>query len=163
MKEVYHGSITIVKSPLCYVGRDDLDFGKGFYLTDIYEQAQRWAIRQKEEKEGTPIVNIYEFDIETVKSNYKYLSFEEYNEEWLSFIVRNRNGEKQWENYDVIEGGIANDRVILTVNMYMMGLMSADVALQRLAQHKPNNQICILNQEIVDKYLIFKKSEIVTL
>ena len=159
MKEVYHGSINIVKSPLCNVGRDDLDFGKGFYLTDIYEQAQRWAVRQKEEKEGTPIVNIYEFDLETVKNNYKYLSFEEYNEEWLSFIVRNRNGEKQWENYDVIEGGIANDRVILTINMYMMGLMSADVALQRLAQHKPNNQICILNQEIVDKYLTFKKFE----
>ena len=163
MKEVYHGSVTIVKSPLCNVGRDDLDFGKGFYLTDIYEQAQRWAVRQKEEKEGTPIVNIYEFDLEPVKSNYKYLSFEEYNEEWLNFIVRNRNGEKQWGNYDVIEGGIANDRVILTVNMYMMGLMSADVALQRLAQHKPNNQICILNQEIVDKYLTFKKSEIVTI
>lgn len=163
MKEIYHGSMTIVKSPLCHVGRDDLDFGKGFYLTDIYDQAQRWAVRQKEEKEGTPMVNIYEFDIDTVKSRYKYLLFDEYNEEWLNFIVRNRNGEKRWENYDVIEGGIANDRVILTINMYMMGLMSADVALHRLAQHKPNNQICILNQEIVDKYLTFKKFEIVKL
>lgn len=47
--------------------------------------------------------------------------------------------------------------------MYMMGLMSADVALQRLAQHKPNNQICILNQEVVDKYLTFKKFEIITI
>lgn len=163
MKEVYHGSITIVNNPLCSVGRDDLDFGKGFYLTDIYEQAQRWAIRQKEEKDGTPIVNIYEFDIDSVKHRYNYLFFKEYNEEWLNFIVRNRNGEKLWEKYDVIEGGIANDRVILTVNMYMMGLMTADVALQRLAQHRPNNQICILNQEIVDKHLTFIKSDIITL
>lgn len=36
-------------------------------------------------------------------------------------------------NYDYIEGGIANDRVIDTVNLYISGLMSADVALARYA------------------------------
>ena len=28
-------------------------------------------------------------------------------------------------------------------------------ALRRLSEHQPNNQMCLLNQEITDKYLIF--------
>lgn len=50
--------------------------------------------------------------------------------------------------------------IIDTVNLYMSGLMSADVALQRLAQHQPNNQICLLNQNITDKYLIYDGTEL---
>lgn len=42
----------------------------------------------------------------------------------------------------------------------MSGLMSVDVALQRLAQHQPNNQICLLNQSITDKYLIYDGTEL---
>ena len=41
----------------------------------------------------------------------------------------------------------------------MAGLMSADVALQRLAMHQPNNQICLLNQKLIDKYLSYDGTE----
>ena len=39
--KVYHGSTLVVQYPLAGVGRDNLDFGKGFYLTTIREQAVR--------------------------------------------------------------------------------------------------------------------------
>ena len=42
---VYHGSTLCVENPLVGVCRDNLDFGKGFYLTDICEQAISWAKR----------------------------------------------------------------------------------------------------------------------
>lgn len=42
----------------------------------------------------------------------------------------------------------------------MSGLMSADVALQRLAQYQPNNQICLLDQSITDKYLVYERTEL---
>lgn len=45
------------------------------------------------------------------------------------------NGLNPSSDYDYIEGGIANDRVIDTINLYMPGLMSADTALERLSQH----------------------------
>lgn len=44
---LYHGSNVIVEHPLINVGRKDLDFGPGFYLTPLYEQAAKWAIRIK--------------------------------------------------------------------------------------------------------------------
>lgn len=54
---------------------------------------------------------------------------------------------------------MANDRVIDTVNLYMSGLMDLGTALRELSKHQPNNQMCTLNQEILDKYLIYDGTE----
>jgi hypothetical protein len=42
---LYHGSYMAISSPLTGVGRKELDFGPGFYLTCLREQAERWARR----------------------------------------------------------------------------------------------------------------------
>ncbi|MBQ0086290.1 MAG: DUF3990 domain-containing protein [Bacteroidales bacterium] len=154
---LYHGATIRVEHPLCNFGRADLDFGKGFYLTDLLEQAEEWAARQADSRKEPGILNVYEFDKERTIKEYRYLLFSAYDRDWLHFIVNSRNGRKPWENYDIIEGGVANDRVVDTVNLYSLGLMDEETALSRLSEHKPNNQICILNQEIVEKYLFFKE------
>ena len=38
---LYHGSNVIVEHPLVSIGRKDLDFGPGFYLTPLFEQASK--------------------------------------------------------------------------------------------------------------------------
>lgn len=38
----------------------------------------------------------------------------------------------------------------------MSNLIDAKTALGKLAFHKPNNQICILNQGIIDRFFTFK-------
>ena len=63
--------------------------------------------------------------------------------------------------YDIVEGGVANDNVIDTVEDYENNIITAEQALGQLRYKKVNHQICILNQEIIDKYLTFKNSEIV--
>lgn len=156
---LYHGSLQIVEQPLVDIGRSDLDFGQGFYTTDIKEQAAKWAktLQSRKRKKDTAYVNIYQFDKQAFDSfNYKVLRFESYNLEWLEFICQSRQGNKPWKGYDLIEGGIANDSVIDTVEAYMTGIMDADKALGRLTFYKPNNQICILNQGIIDRFFIFK-------
>lgn len=42
---VYHGSSIEVAKPDIYHSRDNVDFGKGFYITSIKEQAAKWAAR----------------------------------------------------------------------------------------------------------------------
>ena len=44
---LYHGSNVIVKQPLVNIGRKDLDFGPGLYLTPLFEQTSKWAVRIK--------------------------------------------------------------------------------------------------------------------
>jgi len=158
MITVYHGSIIEVSQPLVALGRPNLDFGQGFYVTDLREQAERWAIRIATRRMEKPMLNIYEFDVDMARRGYRYLKFDAYDKAWLDFIVANRMGKMEWKDYDVVEGGVANDNVIDTVEDYMRGRMSAEAALVELSKHRPNNQYCILNQEIIDLHLLFVES-----
>ena len=85
--------------------------------------------------------------------------FDAYDKEWLDFIVDSRKGKQPWNGYDIIEGGIADDRVIDAVEAYINGYADVEHTLRQLIYHKPNYQICILSQEAVDKYLQFKSYE----
>jgi len=43
---VYHGSTKEIQKPDLNYGRFNLDFGNGFYVTTISEQAEKWAMRR---------------------------------------------------------------------------------------------------------------------
>ena len=162
MRKVYHGAAQEIQYPLVHVGRENLDFGKGFYVTDIRSQAKTWAsIKARYLMNGQGYINEYLFDFDGALNNYRYKKFEHYDSEWLHFIIDSRDGLKVWKGYDIIEGGVANDRVIDTVEAFKAGQISEEFALKELSKHQPNNQICILKQEIVDKYLIFQKSVVI--
>lgn len=159
MRKVYHGSVQEISAPLVHVGRENLDFGKGFYVTDIRRQAKTWAeVKSRYLMDAQGCINEYLFDFEHAISSCRYRIFEKYDSEWLHFIIDSRDGKKVWKDYDIIEGGVANDRVIDTVEAFKAGHIDEDKALEELSKHQPNNQICILKQDIVDKYLTFMKS-----
>lgn len=156
--EIYHAATESVVRPLCGTGRKNLDFGPGFYLTDVYDQAVMWAYRRSSERQQPAILNVYILDRENMFKEARVKIFENYDKDWLNFIVACRKGEPVWEEFDYIEGGVANDRVIDTVNLYINGLISEDGALRRLRFLRPNNQICILNQDMLDRYLMFNEA-----
>lgn len=156
---VFHGGTEVVENPICKFGRPNLDFGQGFYVTDLREQAVSWAMQMADRRKKQPILNRYRLNREAVLSEARYKVFTAYDVEWLEFIVASRRGQNVAGNYDYIEGGVANDRVIDTVNLYIAGLMDLDTALARLSEHHPNNQMCLLNQTITDKYLTFDGTE----
>ena len=156
---LYHGTDIKIEHPNCLAGRDNLDFGKGFYMTLLREHAEDWARQVAYNHKGKPVLNVYEFDMEAaIADGYRYHKFPAYDEAWMDFIVASRQGEKPWQDYDFVEGGIANDRVIDTIRLYMYGDMEKSMALRRLSEHQPNHQLCILNQELADKYLHFVES-----
>lgn len=158
---VFHGSTEEIISPLVNVGRRNLDFGQGFYITDLKQQALSWATRPANQGQKK-FLNVYELDMDDIyQSDYHILHFDKYGREWLDFVVANRKGEGLWKKYDLIEGGIANDRVFNTVELYATDLITAEEALQRLSYHKPNNQICITNQEIIERYLHYTESIVI--
>lgn len=159
MLTVYHGSTEKVEAPICAFGRKNLDFGQGFYVTDIREQAITWANNMSRNRNMPALLNRYHLDREAILKQAKCKIFTAYDEEWLTFIIGNRSGEDLAQKYDYVEGGVANDRVIDTVNLYMAGLIDATSALRELSKHRPNNQICILNQDIVNNYLTYDGTE----
>ena len=159
MRQVYHGGTHIIEHPRSDLGRKHLDFGEGFYVTDLKNQAEQWAQIVALKRNDQPVLNIYSFDNQIVEGKFNFLKFPSYNKEWLDFVCSNRRGNDLWKDYDIIEGGVADDRVAVTVELYYNGYISHEDALRRLAYLKLNNQICIINQEIIDNYLVFISSQ----
>lgn len=154
---LYHGSNVVVEHPLVSVGRADLDFGPGFYLTHLYEQATKWAVRVRTIRRGEEaVVNVYSF---SYPAGVRIRRFDAYDEDWLNFIVDSRTGKQPWAGYDMIEGGVADDRVVDAVEAYINGYADVAHTLRQLAYHKPNYQVCILNQKVADEYLFYQSSE----
>lgn len=166
MMTLYHGSYLPVQSPLVKLGRKKVDFGQGFYLTKLRQQAESWAktIAERKGRNTKATVSIFKFNLEALKlGGYKIKVFESYNLEWLEYVVDCRRGGTCHQEYDMVEGGVANDNVIDTVEDYENGIITAEQALGQLRYKDVNHQICILNQEIVDKYLVHVSSETLNL
>lgn len=162
MITLYHGSFISVPTPLVRLGRKKVDFGQGFYLTCLRKQAQSWAttIAERKGRSARPVVSSYFFDYESVRNaDYRVKVFETYDMEWLDYVVDCRRGGQMQNWYDLVEGGVANDNVIDTVEDYENGVITAEQALGQLRYKEVNHQICVLNQEIADKYLSFIGSE----
>lgn len=152
---LYHGSYLEISKPDLKHSRDNVDFGRGFYTTPIYEQAVKWCGKfRKRGKEG--VVSRYSFDEENMQ-NLKVLQFDTYSEEWLDFILNCRRG-KDSTDYDIVIGGVANDKVFNTVELYFDGLIDKKEAINRLRYEKPNLQVCLRSEEALD-CLFFEGSE----
>ena len=161
MITLYHGTYLSVPEPLAKIGRKNLDFGPGFYLTQIESQAKDWAtiIASRKGRETKAVVNIYHFNIESAEADtVRIKRFDTYNIEWLNYVVDCRKGKDLSLDYDIVEGGVANDNVIDTVEDYEKGIITAEQALGQLRYKKVNHQICILNQAVIDKYLFYIES-----
>ena len=156
---VYHGGTETIENPICKFGRKNLDFGQGFYVTNLREQAVTWANNMARNRKMPAVLNRYRLDREAILQNARCKIFKAYDKEWLEFIVGNRTGQELAKDYDYVEGGVANDRVVDTINLYIAGLMELSTALRELSKYQPNNQICILSQDLINKYLEYDGTE----
>ena len=153
---VFHTSNTIVVHPDIRFSRAALDFGKGFYVTALREQAVNYA-EKFHFKSQPAILNIYELNENWRQGNV--LRFDSYDEAWLDFVIANRR-QQPVNIYDAVEGGVANDKVFRTLELYFSGDIPKETALKRLQYEKPNHQICLLNQDFIDLNLTYLKHEV---
>lgn len=152
---LYHGSFLEIVKPDLQHSRLNVDFGRGFYVTPLYEQAAKWCSKFKHRgKDG--IISCYEYD-ENREIGLKTLKFNSYSEEWLDFILNCRRGNDQTE-YDLVTGGVANDKVFNTVELFFDGLIDKIEAINRLRYEKPNQQICFRTEKALS-LLHFEGSE----
>lgn len=162
MITLFHGSYVPVQTPFVKLGRKNVDFGQGFYLTKLRQQAESWArtIAERKGRNARPILSTFTLDDDAVKAGaYNVKTFKYYDLEWLEYVVDCRRGGVLQQQFDLVEGGVANDNVIDTVEDYENGIITAEQALGQLRYKAVNHQICILSQEIADRHLSFISSE----
>ena len=154
---VYHGSNVVVEMPDVNHSFRPLDFGKGFYVTTVREQAIRWANRKAVVEGSTPILNIYEMS--EIPANLQKKSFPDDLEEWINFVCDCRDGKPEYAKYDVIVGKVANDKVFRVVDMYHSGIWDMKRALEEIKVYPSYDQIAFITQRAIDDLLEFRSSE----
>ena len=110
---IYHGTDHVLSKPLFGFGKNDNDYGSGFYTTDSPEKAAEWAINNGSD---TSIVNKYEIDT----TGLKVLYLDEYGVlAWVAEIVNNRGA----------RGDIANLRAEQFIGKYKIDTDSANIII----------------------------------
>lgn len=85
MLSIYHGSERIIEKPEFGAGKENNDFGKGFYCTESEELAKEWAVTSQ--KDG--YANRYSIDIFSM--NILHLNSPDYTIlNWISVLVQHR-------------------------------------------------------------------------
>lgn len=131
---LYHGSNIAIEQPNLLRSKPFKDFGQGFYLSPIYEQAFKRAKQVTELLQGgIPIVTTFEWNEQSVIDiglNIKV--FDDYCREWAEFVLANRDRSRihPIHNYDIVIGPIADDGVTYQLRRYREG----DITMERLIE-----------------------------
>lgn len=151
---VYHGSSEVVRQPDILHSYRALDFGKGFYVTTVQEQAERWARRKASMVGGRAIVNLYQMDDDMTELRVK--RFPDDLSDWIEFVCDCRDGKLGYQDYDLIIGKVANDKVFRVVDMYHSGIWDKERALKEIRVYPNYDQLAFITQKAIDMLLRFE-------
>ena len=144
--QVFHGSNIKIEKIDIAKSEYYRDFGRGFYVTKIRKHAKQRAVETvKKQNSGKPIVTefkYFEHYPETVKLSVK--RFSNVSEEWAKFIIMNRSRDNAHpaHNFDIVEGPIADDKMVLQIQKYFLGEITIETLIRRLTYKEPTHQIC---------------------
>ncbi|MBR5167520.1 MAG: DUF3990 domain-containing protein [Salinivirgaceae bacterium] len=156
MLKLYHGSNVRIERINLLVGHVNKDFGKGFYLTTLKEQAEAMANRKARLYiDAVPVVTEFNFDDSCLANNDLNIKiFEGVSEEWAEFIFENRRASETGysHNYDIVIGPVADDGVVMQLDRYEMGKITLQQLVEELRFRKLNNQYYFGTEKAI-KYL----------
>ena len=130
--KLYHGSNIRIEQIDLEKSKPNKDFGKGFYLSENETQAMEMASFKSMQLGGEPGVTEFEFDEKVMNSAHLRIRiFNDYSEEWADFVFANREG-NDVEQYDIVYGPIADDKIGLQIRKLKDGAIDRKEFLTRL-------------------------------
>ena len=146
--KLYHGSLEVVSEPRIITPNRTLDYGRGFYTTTSYEQAEQWVRRRRGTQHSVGYVNVYEL-ADILPEEIKQLRFDTPTEEWVDFVMRNRTERGFEHSFDIVYGPVANDRVYAAFALYESNLLDKEGLIRELRTY-----------ELVDQFLFHTKQSL---
>lgn len=155
MLELYHGSNVAIDKIDLSKGHINKDFGKGFYLTTLPQQAMEMAKRKARQfLDAKPVVTTFLFDENELTSGELNVKvFHAVSEEKAMFILQNRKASLTGfhHDYDIVVGPVADDSVVQQLDLFEMGLISLSQLVEALRYHDLNNQYFFGTERAVSK------------
>ena len=144
MITLFHGSNVTINEIDLSKGVKDKDFGQGFYLTDIYSQAENMAKRRvRIVGTGSPTITSFSFDDSLLESDELSVKIfpDQPNVEWARFVDANRHASETGftHTYDIVVGPVADDGVAFQLERFHEQIID-DVTLARELTYKELNR-----------------------
>jgi hypothetical protein len=144
--KLYHGSYTKIREIDLSKSLPNKDFGQGFYVTKYREHAEDWATKMANKHKKTEGA-VTEFDYtesDFARRICKIKHFDDYNDEWLDFVVMNRDETlpQPVHDFDIVEGPVADDKIQHRLKRFLAGKITREDFMTDLSKHAPTHQIC---------------------
>lgn len=157
---LYHGSDCVVSKPIYGGGKEDNDYGNGFYTTEDQTKAYEWAVANGK---NSAYCNAYDLDI----SQMKVLHLDRYGVlTWISEIIAHRgviDEETKYiaetlmqkykintDGYDVIIGYRADDSYTQIIDAFLKQQITADETERFFHKGNLGEQVFIKSQKAFD-------------
>ncbi len=155
------------------------DFGEGFYLTNILEQAVEWAGRKRRiqfdsdlfglELESAYVLKYELFFDKLEQYNIKMKVFSQYDREWLDTILLGRRHldandvvvedvSELFSEFDVIAGPMADNNLNEKLNNYAKDPYDRNILLEEIKMIKENYQIVFKTEKSLNALSQLEKS-----
>ena len=157
--KLYHGSLEVVSEPRIITPNRTLDYGRGFYTTTSYEQAEQWVRRRKGTQHSVGYVNVYEL-AEVLPDDIKQLRFETPTEEWVDFVMRNRTEKGFEHSFDIVYGPVANDRVYAAFALYESNLLDKEGLIRELRTYELVDQFLFHTEQSLQHLTFIEAKEV---
>ncbi len=168
---VYHGTDHVLEKPIFGAGRDDNDYGNGFYTTEIKERAEEWALLYGSEK---AVVNRYRLGL----TGLNIIRLDEYGPlAWIAEVISNRGmnspvgaafAERLLNKYkadtsaaDIIIGYRADDSYGDVIEAFMSGEINDDEVVKLFYKGELGEQIFIKSSKAFDS-IEYTESYVIT-
>lgn len=157
-KLCYHGTISTHVNSLIEQIKFDVnygrrDFGRGFYLTFIRDQAETWAYKKAKsenrylKRSGSdlvyPAVLVFEMDSK-ILINLMGKTFERPDVNWAEFVYNNRRELPEVPHgYDFVYGPLADGELDSVLDDYQNGLITREILAKRIKPIRNQHQLSL--------------------
>lgn len=154
---LYHGSNMMIENIDLSKCKPYKDFGRGFYLTEIKEQAEKMASRTAAIYGGEPTVTEFEFD-EAALHTLSVKTFENPDKEWALFVLanRSRNSRQPTHCFDIVIGPVADDTIATLFRNFNDGIIDLPTLVNGLKYKRFHHNICSTRQRPLNTYIEYE-------
>lgn len=155
---LYHGSDHIIYTPEYLGGKDDNDYGNGFYTTEYEERAKSWAALNGDPTHS--IVNKYELDLDGLNvldlADFGVIA-------WIAEVVYNRGTSQEMteilgkrlvelykmdtSEYDIIKGYRADDSYTQVIEAFLLNQINIAEVERLFYKGSLGNQIFLKSEK----------------
>lgn len=157
---LFHGSKNGIKELSIENGRNNCDFGKGFYLGETYNNVASFVYNNKNSSIYIFSLNIKDLKIKRIDFSLDWMLLVCFNRKTLEYYKNNEKIQKlikEIEDVDIIIAPIADNKMFYLMTSFASSDINYEVALHSLSASSLGYQYVLRTEKAIDRLKVIEK------